>query len=45
MSWNDEGYDYEGMTREELVLHCKAYSKALHDLANQVQRLMPKPVV
>lgn len=31
---------YEDMSREELIAHCRAYSRALHALRNKIQMLM-----
>lgn len=32
-------YDYKSMSREELLVHVKAYAKAIHALAEKCQRL------
>ncbi|CAK0779445.1 hypothetical protein CCP3SC15_6560002 [Gammaproteobacteria bacterium] len=32
-------YEYEDMSRKVLIEHCKAYSEALHKLANEIQTL------
>jgi len=30
-------YDYTRMTKKQLIQHCRAYSKAIHKLANELQ--------
>lgn len=34
-----DAFDYEKMPRAQLIEHCKAYSKAIHDLVRDAQEL------
>lgn len=34
-----EAFDYDNMPRAQLIEHCKAYSKAIHELVRDAQEL------
>lgn len=33
-------FDYNKMTKAQLVTHCEAYSESIHQLTNQIQTYM-----
>lgn len=40
-----DAMDYESMSREQLIFHCRSYADAVHSLAQKVQNLIAQQFI